>query len=55
MIVGKGLMIPIVDTSYTMGNASRVEELQEGIDEEVKQEGGKGGALYHSRVQLDYC
>ena len=42
MIVGKGLIIPIGDTLYTMGNASRVEKLQEGIDEEVKQEGGKG-------------
>ena len=38
-IVGKGLMIPIGDTSYTMGNASRVEESYKGIDEEVEQEG----------------
>jgi len=48
-------MILIGDTSNTMGNASRVKELQEGIDEEVKQEGGKGRALYRSRVQLDCC
>jgi len=54
-IVGKGLMIPIGDTSYTMGNASRVEESYEGIDEEVEQEGGEGRALYRSRVQLDRC
>jgi len=47
-------MIPIGDTSYTMGNASRVEESQEGIDEEVKQKGGKGES-YRSRVQLDFC
>ena len=46
---------PIGDTSYTMENASRVEELQEGIDEEVEQEGGKGKTLYRSRVQLDRC
>ena len=32
-------MIPIGEASYTMGNASRVEESQEGIDEEVEQEG----------------
>ena len=32
-------MIPIWNTSYTVGNASRVEESQEGNDEEVKQEG----------------
>jgi len=46
-------MIPIGDTSYTMGNANsgRVKESQEGIDEEVKQEGGKGGALYRSWQQ----
>ena len=48
-------MIPIGDASYTMGNASRVEELYEGIDEEVEQEGGEGRALYRSRVQLDRC
>ena len=35
-----------------MGNTSRVEESQEGIDEEVEQE---GGTLYRSRVQLDCC
>ena len=54
-IVGKGLMIPIGDTSYTMGNASRVEESQEGIDEDVKQEGGEGRTLYQTRVNLDCC
>ena len=48
-------MIPIGDTSYPMGNASRVEESQECIDEEVEQEGGEGGALHRSRVQLDCC
>jgi len=32
-------MIPIRDALYTMGNASSVEESQEGIDEEVEQEG----------------
>jgi len=48
-------MIPIGDTSYTMGNASRVEESQEGIDEEVEQEGGEGRTLYRFRVQLDCC
>jgi len=48
-------MIPIGDTSYTMENASRVEESQEGIDEEVEQEGGEGRTLYRSRVQLDCC
>jgi len=54
-IVDKGLMIPIGDTSYTMGNASRLEESQEGIGEEVEQEGGEGRTLYRSRVQLDCC
>jgi len=54
-IVGKGLMIPIGITSYTMGNASRVEESQEGIDEDVEQEGGEGRTLYCFRVQLDCC
>jgi len=44
------LDIPIGDTSFAMGNASRVEESQKGIDEDVKQEGGKGRALYRSRV-----
>ena len=38
-------MIPIGDTSYPMGNASRVEESQECIDEEVEQEGGEGRAV----------
>jgi len=48
-------MIPIGDTSYAMGNASGVEESQKGMDEEVKQEGGKGRTLYRFRVQLDIC
>jgi len=38
-----------------MGNASRVKESQEGIDEEVEQEEREGGALYCSHVQLDCC
>jgi len=38
-----------------MGNASRVEESQEDIDEEVEQERGEGRTLYCFRVQLDCC
>jgi len=48
-------MVLIGDTSHAVGNASRVEESHKGTDEEVKQEGEKGRALYSSRVQLDTC